>query len=133
MQTPPKDGLTLAVGAFGSRTGAPTAKVRPTARLTDNRPPTGIAPGVGAGGQSLTGFFPSSTCQAGRAHYDVAPYILPQRAGEVKSPLVDKGANRLTVQIDYFFVWAMTSAGGGKGGGYQIFLPLVMKHWCGTG
>ena len=49
---------------------------------------------------------------------------------KVESYSVDKAANRVTVQINHFSVWAMTMPGqpGEGGGDHYIFLPLVMKH-----
>jgi len=45
---------------------------------------------------------------------------------KVESYSVDKVANRVTVQINHFSVWAIT-AGQSEGRTYQLFLPLVMR------
>ena len=53
---------------------------------------------------------------------------------KVESYTVDREANRLTVQINHFSTWALTSATGTPAepepeGEYKIYLPLIVKNY----
>jgi len=45
---------------------------------------------------------------------------------KVESFSVDKPANKVTVQINHFSTWALTSSGGG--GQSEIYLPIILKN-----
>jgi protocatechuate 3,4-dioxygenase beta subunit len=65
----------------------------------------------------------------GVSEHDLSPAYFSTTTNswtKVESYTVDKVNNRLTAQINHFSVWAMTTSQG-KGGAYQIFLPLVLR------